>query len=205
MASWYDRFVVPRMIRCACGSAMIARYRQQVVPQAHGAVLELGIGAGANLAFYDPDRVMGLTGLEPSAELRAMAQRATRPAGLAVTLVSGEGEALPFPSESFDTVVCTYTLCSVHDPAAVLAEAWRVLRPGGELRFAEHGRAPEAGVARWQRRIEPVWKPLAGGCHLTREVHRAVETQFGATQWQGGYSPGAPRVFGWMEWGVARR
>jgi ubiquinone/menaquinone biosynthesis C-methylase UbiE len=197
--------IVPRMIRCACGSPMMARYRQNIVPQARGAVLELGLGAGANLPFYDAAQVDHLTGLEPSPELRAMAARAPRPDGLAVAIVGGEGEALPFASESFDTVLCTFTLCSVRDPDAFLAEARRVLKPGGRYLFAEHGRAPDAGVAKWQRRIEPLWTPLSGGCHLTREIHGPIGRHLALDHWQGGYADKAPRIFGWMEWGAATR
>ncbi len=204
MASWYERRVLPGVIRLACGSSLVADYRRKTIPRAHGDVLELGIGAGANLLHYDPAHVTHLVGIEPSAELRAMAAAAPRAEGLRLDLVDSTAETLPFAARSFDSVVCTFTLCSVMDVDAVLAEARRVLRPGGALLFAEHGRAPDAGVARWQRRLEPLWTPLAGGCHLSRPVRGAIERHFAIAQWAGGYAPRSPRVLGWMEWGEAR-
>jgi ubiquinone/menaquinone biosynthesis C-methylase UbiE len=203
MASWYERKVVPHIIRIGCGCAVMDEFREQVVPLASGRVLELGMGAGANLAFYDPLAVEDLVGVEPSPELRAMAGRATRPSGLSVEIVASEGEALPFDGASFDTVLCTFTLCSVRDPAAVLAEMRRVLRPGGQFLFCEHGLAPDPDVQKWQRRIEPVWKPIFGGCHLARPVRGSIEGPFAIDQWEGHYQEKGPRFAGWMEWGRA--
>ena len=204
MTSFYDRHVLPRLIRCACGAGAIAKQRAKVVPQAQGRVLELGIGGGLNLAFYDPTRVTSLTGVDPSEGLRALAMAAPRAEGLKVEVLAGEAEHLPFDDHSFDTVVCTFTLCSVHTPAAVLAEARRVLKPGGRFVFCEHGLAPDPEVARWQRRLEPFWTPLAGGCHLTRPVGAAIAAAgFKLDQAQAFYMPKAPRPLGWCELGVA--
>lgn len=168
--SWYDRHVLPWLIDFACGLPVVAAQRRQVVPQAAGRVLEVGIGTGLNLRFYDPHKVVQLVGIDPAQEMHPLAQRRSRRAGLAVDLRTATAERLPLEAASFDTVVCTFTLCSVQDPAAALAEMRRVLRPGGQLLFAEHGLAPDASVARWQRRLEPAWSRLAGGCHLTRDV-----------------------------------
>ena len=119
-------------------------------------------------------------------------------------VVAGTAEALPFDSGAFDCVVCTFTLCSVHTPAAALAEARRVLKPGGRLLFCEHGLAPDAEVVRWQRRIEPFWAPLAGGCRLTRPVRSAIAAAGFKIDWsETMYLPKAPRAFGWNEWGAA--
>jgi SAM-dependent methyltransferase len=204
MTSFYDRHVMPRLIACACASRPIMRQRAKVVPLAEGRVLELGIGGGLNLAFYDPARARQVVGVDPSAELRARAAAAPRPDGLKVEVRAGEAEALPFEDASFDSVVCTYTLCSVRAPAAALAEARRVLKPGGRLLFCEHGLAPDAGVARWQRRIEPVWKAIAGGCHLTRAVTPAIEAAgFRLERREAMYLPNTPRIAGWNEWGAA--
>ena len=147
MASFYDRFILPRLLTCACSSSPMMRQRAKIVPQATGQVLELGIGMGLNLSFYDPDKVSGVIGVDPAAELRAAAIAAPRDPRLAVTIEDGTAEALPFADASFDSVVCTFTLCSVHAPAAALAEARRVLKPSGRLLFCEHGLAPDAGVA----------------------------------------------------------
>ncbi|MFZ5669160.1 MAG: class I SAM-dependent methyltransferase [Pseudomonadota bacterium] len=204
MTSFWDRHVMPRLIGCACASKPIMKQRVKVVPEAAGKVLELGIGGGLNLRYYDPAKVEGVFGVDPSAELRARAMTAARPAGLAVDIREGAAESLPFADASFDCVVCTFTLCSVQSPAAALAEARRVLRPGGRFLYCEHGLAPDAGVARWQRRIEPAWKAIAGGCHLTRPVTAAVaEAGFDVARSHSQYLPKTPRVLGWNEWGEA--
>lgn len=204
MTSFWDRHVMPRLIGCACASKPIMKQRVKVVPKAAGKVLELGIGGGLNLRFYDPARVESVFGVDPSAELRARAGAAERPEGLAVDIREGTAEALPFDDAAFDCVVCTFTLCSVQSPSAALAEARRVLKPGGRFLYCEHGLAPDAGVATWQRRIEPAWKAIAGGCHLTRPVTAAVAAAgFQVAASESRYLPGTPRVLGWNEWGEA--
>lgn len=206
MTSLYDRFVLPKLLGFACGSPPIMKQRAKIVPQAEGRVLELGIGMGRNLAFYDPAKVTELRGVDPSPELRAMAMAAERPAGLSVSIENGTAEALPYDDASFDTVVCTFTLCSVCTPAAALAEARRVLKPTGRFLFCEHGLAPDPDVAKWQRRIEPVWKRIAGGCHLTRPVASAIAAAgFKLGKVETMYLPKTPHFAGWNEWGAATR
>jgi ubiquinone/menaquinone biosynthesis C-methylase UbiE len=205
MTSFYDRHIMPRLIGCACSTKPIMKQRAKVVPLATGRVLELGIGGGLNLGFYNPSTVESVSGVDPSAELRRRAEHADRPAGLTVEVRDGTAEALPFEDRSFDTVVCTYTLCSVQDPIRSLQEARRVLKPGGRLLFCEHGLAPDLPVAIWQRRIEPVWKRIAGGCHLTRPVALNLERAgFRLDKLDSMYLPGTPRIAGWNEWGQAR-
>lgn len=205
MTSFYDRHVLPRVICLACASPAVMKQRAKVVPLARGRVLELGVGGGLNLAFYDPAGVDEVVGVDPSAELRARAAAAPRAEGLKVSLLEGTAEALPLEDGSFDTVVCTFTLCSVASPAAALAEARRVLKPSGRLLFCEHGLAPDPGVARWQRRVEPVWKRLAGGCHLTRPVGGTIRgAGLAIARLESMYLPKAPRMLGWNEWGEAR-
>ncbi|HEY8616550.1 class I SAM-dependent methyltransferase [Phenylobacterium sp.] len=204
MTSLYDRWILPRLLTCACSSPPMMKQRAKVVPHAEGRVLELGIGMGLNLGFYDPSRVTRVVGVDPSRELRARAEAAPRHPDLKVRVENGTAEALPFEAASFDTVVCTFTLCSVCTPPAALSEARRVLRPAGRLLFCEHGLAPDAGVARWQRRIEPVWKRLAGGCHLTRPVAAAITAAgFRMDRLESMYVPRTPRWAGWNEWGAA--
>jgi ubiquinone/menaquinone biosynthesis C-methylase UbiE len=205
MASFYERHILPHVIGCACGARPIQRQRAKIVPKASGQVLELGIGGGLNLAFYDPARVASVTGVDPSEGLRQIAKAASRPAGLKVEVLAGEAENLPFDAGTFDTIVCTFTLCSVRSPQAALAEARRVLRPGGRFLFSEHGLAPDPKIQRWQRRIEPFWTPLAGGCHLTRPVAASITTAgFSVETVETMYLPKAPKVLGWCEWGAAR-
>lgn len=206
MANPWNRHVVPRLIRMACGQPGIMALRAQVVPQARGAVFELGCGGGLNQRFYDGDAVTHLAGVDPSPRLLHDARGAAQARGWIADLREGVGEAIPFDDASFDTVVSTYTLCSVNDPARVLSELRRILKPGGHLLFCEHGRAPDAGVAKWQRRIEPLWRPLMGGCHLTRPVGDALAAAgFALDDRQGAYLDGAPRFAGWMEWGRAQK
>jgi len=204
MTSFYDRFVLPRLLKCACSSPPIMKQRAKVVPQAQGRVLELGIGMGLNLELYDAERVKSVTGVDPAPELRAAAEAAPHDPRIAVRVLDGTAEALPFDDRSFDCVVCTFTLCSVQDPGAALAQARRVLKPGGRFLYCEHGLAPDPGVAKWQRRIEPVWKRIAGGCHLTRPVTSAIEAAgFTVTRRDSMYLPRTPRFAGWNEWGEA--
>ena len=205
MASLYNRFILPRLLKCSCSAPPVMKLRAQVVPKAEGRVLELGIGMGLNLAFYDPARVSSVTGVDPAAELRAIAEAAPHDPRLSVRVEDGTAENLPFEAAAFDCVVCTFTLCSVHTPDRALSEARRVLKPGGRLLYCEHGLAPDPEVAKWQRRIEPVWKAIAGGCHLTRPVTTAIEAAgFKVIRRDSQYIPHAPRIAGWVEWGEAR-
>ena len=204
MASLYDRYVLPSLLAHACGTKPVMELRRKVVPNAEGKVLELGIGSGRNLAFYDPRKVDSVFGVDPMAELRARAQAAPRPNDLIVSILDGTAETLPFDNASFDSVVCTFTLCSVRSPSEALNEARRVLKPGGRLLFCEHGLAPDTDVVRWQRRVEPVWKRLTGGCHLTRPIAPTMESCGFHVEHQAGlYMPRTPRIAGWIEWGSA--
>lgn len=206
MRAWYDRHIMPRLITVACGQEGIEKRRKQVVPLATGRVFELGCGGGLNQALYDPAQITSFSGIDPHEKLLDGARARAREKGWQADIRQGVGEDIPFASGSFDTVVCTYTLCSVDDPGAVLAEMWRILAPGGKLLFLEHGRAPDAGVARWQERVEPVWKPLAGGCHLTRPIGASLRGAGFAVEPLGqAYLEKTPKVLGWMEWGVARK
>ena len=194
---------MPRLIGLACTQPPIMQRRARIVPRARGDVLEYGVGGGANLALYDPAQVRSLTGIDPSDPLLARARAAPR-AAVPVRIEQGIAEALPFADQSFDTVVTIFTLCSVADPARALAEARRVLKPGGILLFLEHGLAPDPGPCRWQHRLEPVWKRIAGGCHLTRPVAAAIAAAgFCLGDVEQGYMEKAPRVLGWIEMGSA--
>lgn len=203
MASWYERRILPHIIKLGCGCRALAEDRQAIVSQARGRVLELGMGAGANLPYYRPETIERVIGIEPSAELRTMAIAAARAPGLEVEIAPAPAEDLPFASATFDSVVCTFTLCTVADPGRALAEARRVLRPGGLFLFCEHGAAPDANVAKWQQRMEPIWRRMFGGCHLTRPVSAGIARHFTIDAVQSRYQPGTPRIAGWMEAGRA--
>jgi SAM-dependent methyltransferase len=201
---WYEETILPRFIRCACSAPGIMELREKVIPRASGRVFELGCGGGINQQFYDAQKVTGFAGIDPSGKLLDYAREAARTKGWDADIREGFGEAIPFEDASFDTVTCTYTMCSVDDQRQVLRELRRILKPGGRLLFLEHGAAPDPGVAKWQGRIEPVWKRMMGGCHLTRPVGKAVANAgFTITPLGEEYMPKMPRWAGWMEWGEA--
>ena len=200
---WYEETILPRFIKCACADPKIAELRERVVPLAEGRVFELGVGGGLNQQFYDAEKVTGYAGIDPSGKLLDYAREAAKEKGWDADIRMGFGEDIPFDDESFDTVVCTYTLCSVNDQAQSLREMRRILKPGGKLLFLEHGRADDPKTVKWQKRIEPVWKRVMGNCHLTREVAGAVSGQgFTLESTQHQYMEKTPRWAGFMEWGV---
>jgi len=202
--SFYDRRILPELIGCACRTRALTRQRARLIPEAQGEVLELGIGGGANLRFYDPARVQAVFGLDPSPELRAKAEAAPRADGLRLELKEGRAEALPFADRRFHTVVTTFTLCSVADPLRALREARRVLKPGGRLLFCEHGLAPDRKIARWQHRLEPAWAAMAGGCRLTRDIGAALEPAgFRPEHLERRYLRKTPKLVGWITTGLA--
>lgn len=201
--NWYDRHVLPYVIDLACGIEPVRRQREKVVPHAHGRVLEVGIGTGRNMAHYDKARVTKITGVDPALQMHRLARKRIARAGLDVDLVGLSAEKIPLADASFDSVVVTYTLCTIPDPVAALREMRRMLKPGGTLLFCEHGRAPDAGVRRWQERLDPLWGKIAGGCHLSRDVPALLrEAGFACKDLQTMYLPG-PRPLTYNYWGEA--
>ena len=171
----YSAWLFPRVLDLVMQQKQMIPFRARVGSAAAGRVLDVGIGSGLNLAFYG-DNTERVYGVDPSSELLRFAETRARKAAIPVELLLGSSEALALEDKSIDTVVLTFTLCTVGSPAAALAEMRRVLRPGGKLLFAEHGRAPETGVARWQDRLTPLWKRVAGGCHLNRQPDDLIRT-----------------------------
>ncbi len=201
--SWYARHILPYVIDLACGIKPVRRQRAKVVPLAQGRVLEIGIGTGLNMAYYDKARVATITALDPAMQMHRMARKRIERAGLQVELIGLSAEKIPMPDASFDTVLVTYTLCTIPDPVAALQEMRRVLKPGGRLIFCEHGRAPDESVRRWQKRLTPYWKPMAGGCHLDRDVPALLrEAGFTSSDMETMYLPG-PRPLTYNYWGTA--
>ncbi|MGK2943046.1 MAG: class I SAM-dependent methyltransferase [Immundisolibacter sp.] len=199
----YDRYLMPLLIDVCCGIKAIQAQRAQLLPQAEGKVLEIGIGTGRNLAFYDPARLTSLHGLDPAQQMNHKAQRRARAAGLEVELITLSAEQIAAPDASYDTVVCTFTLCTIPNPVTALQQMRRVLKPGGKLLFCEHGRSPEAPVQRWQDRLTPWWKPFAGGCHLNRDVRAMLrDGGFAPTQIESSYLAG-PKPLTYVTRGVA--
>ena len=198
----YNRYVLPHLINFAMSRDDVTRMRASHVPKARGIVLEVGIGSGLNVPFYT-DAVTHLYGVDPSSELLAMARRRTASAPFPIELLKHEAEHVPLPPASVDTIVVTWSLCSIANPDAALREMRRVLRSDGMFIFVEHGLAPDAGVRKWQNRLTPVWKPLTGGCHLNRPVADMIRRAgFSIADLRTGYLPG-PRPMTFMYEGIA--
>jgi ubiquinone/menaquinone biosynthesis C-methylase UbiE len=168
----YQERILPHLIQMSMKQEHFEPYRRRVVGAAVGRVLEVGVGSGLNLPFYSA--ATHVVGLDPSPRLLAMAREATGDRSKSVELIEGSAESIPLPDHSIDTVVATWTMCSIPDLPAALAEVRRVLKEDGRLLFAEHGLAPEANVVRWQNRLTPIWKRIGGGCHLNRPIDRLI-------------------------------
>lgn len=203
IAKWYESRVLPYLIDVACGVKPLHKQRQKVVPKAKGRVLEIGIGTGLNMRHYDSSQVEKLIGLDPSLSMHRLARKRIEKAGLYVELVGLPAEKIPLEDNSVDTIVMTYTLCTIPDPVAALKEMRRVLAPGGRLLFAEHGKAPDDKVHRLQNRLQPFWGPLAGGCHLGRDIPGLLrQAGFATDEMEQMYVPG-PKAFTYNYWGSA--
>jgi ubiquinone/menaquinone biosynthesis C-methylase UbiE len=169
MMGFYERWIVPRLLDLAMRNRLLDHYRQQTIASARGLVLEVGVGSGVNLPLYGP-AVTRVVGLDPSPELLRLASKRAADVVIPVSLLRASAEHLPLADAVFDTIVMTWTLCSIPNPMAALTEMRRVLGPGGRLIFVEHGLSPEIRVARWQHRLTPCWKRISGGCHLDRKT-----------------------------------
>ncbi|MGE0745233.1 MAG: class I SAM-dependent methyltransferase [Rhodospirillales bacterium] len=195
---------MPPLIHFAMRAPLIREQRRRVVPHARGRVIEIGIGSGLNLPLYGP-AVEGVVGIDPSGALLSRARDGARDRPFAVELIQGSAEALPAADASFDCAVSTWSLCSIPDPQRALAELRRVLRPDAAFLFIEHGRAPEPGVARWQDRINPLWRCCAGGCNMNRPIGDMVRAAgFRMHRLESGYIDGGPRVLTFHYVGDAR-
>ncbi len=201
----YARYILPRLIDLAMRNKDAARLRSAWIPQARGEVLEVGVGSGLNLPFYSPE-VKRVRGVDPSGELQRMARKRMPDGPIQVEFVSQSAEEpLPLPEESIDTVVVTWTLCSIPNVSRALKEMKRVLRMEGRLIFIEHGRAPDPGVVVWQDRLTPVWRRIGGGCHLNRKMDELLAAAgFQILEMRSGYLPG-PRPMTYTYEGLARR
>ncbi len=200
----YEKYLLPKMIEAACNQPPMQVLRARYVPQAFGNVLEIGIGSGLNLCHYS-DKVTSITGLDPSKELTDMARERAAKASAPVKMLQISSEEIPTSDAKFDSIVCTWTLCSIPNVYSALREIYRVIKPGGRFVFIEHGLAPDLAIQRWQRRIEPFWKMVGGGCHLTREADILIQNAgFSISRLDCAYEPG-PKFAAYMTHGVAVR
>ena len=201
MVGFYDKYFLPKILNLAMKAPEMTRLRRQLVPLATGKVLEIGIGSGLNLPFYN--KGVQVTGVDPSLELQAYAREVARESQVDIEFLGVGAEAIPLPDKSFDTVVITWSLCTIPDPDAALREVRRLLKPGGQLLFAEHGQSPEAHIAKWQRRINPTWNKIAGGCHLNRRPDQVILANgFNFADMTAGYIPG-PKIATYSYRGIA--
>ena len=201
--AFYQERIIPWLIHLSMRQRMLAPYRDRVVSNATGRVLEVGIGSGLNLPFYG-DKVAQIIGLEPSPTLLGMANEAARKSQIPLRLVEGTAEAIPIEDQSVDAVVTTWTMCSIPEIQSALREMRRVLRPGGRLLFVEHGRAPEPSVRWWQDHLTPAWRHLSGGCHLNRAIDELIQNAgFRIERLDKGYMRG-PKPMTFMYEGSAR-
>jgi ubiquinone/menaquinone biosynthesis C-methylase UbiE len=200
---FYNDIILPRLCDFAMRNKQLRPFRERVIGAAEGRVLEIGVGSGMNLPFYRPP-VREVLALEPTPRLVTMARTASRATIMPVSFLEASAEAIPLDQHSVDTVVTTWTLCSIPQAGAALKEMRRVLRPQGKLLFVEHGLAPDAGVRRWQDRLTPVWRRFSGGCHLNRPIRSMIEGEgFRIDRIETGYIAG-PNPMTFMYEGSAR-
>lgn len=202
--NFYDQYILPHFINCACGMKVIERKRAQVVPLAKGKVLEIGMGSGLNLKHYDSNNVEKLWGLEPSIGMRRKAKENLSNCDIQVTWLDLPSETIPLENNSVDTIVLTYTLCTISDWASALLEMKRVLKEDGVLLFSEHGLAADESVQKWQQRVNPFWKKLAGGCNINRAIPTLIKSVgFNIELFEEGYIKG-PKIATYHYVGSAR-
>jgi ubiquinone/menaquinone biosynthesis C-methylase UbiE len=200
---FYSDIILPKLCDFAMRNKQLVPFRERVIGAAEGRVLEIGVGSGRNLPFYRPP-VREVLALEPAPRLVAMARSASRATVMPVRFLEASAEAIPLDEHSVDTIVTTWTLCSIPQAATALADMRRVLRPGGKLLFVEHGLAPDEGVRRWQDRLTPAWRRISGGCHLNRPIRSMIEgAGFRIERIETGYIPG-PKPMTFMYEGSAR-
>ena len=203
---FYSEKIVPRLVTCACGTKPILKQREKVVPLVSGAVLEIGMGAGHNLTYYDTQRVSSVVGIDPCRTSWGLAQPRAQGLGVPLDFVEGSAEDMPLEDAQFDSVLMTFSLCTIPNAQAALAEIHRVLKPGGQLVFCEHGQAPDDTVVKWQNRVNPLWRRLLGGCNLNRPILDWIKgSGFMLQSVDQMYLPGTPRIAGFNVWGTAQR
>ena len=202
--SLYEKYVLPKFLNCACGSKPVSYQRKKVVPLAEGKVLEIGIGSGLNLPFYDKAKIDEIWGLDPSEELSEMAKQVADEESMEVKFISSGAEDIPLPDNYFDCVLVTYTMCTIPEVQRANQEIRRVLKEDGKMIFCEHGEAPDQNIRKWQNRINPFWGKLAGGCNINRKIPSLIQDSgFDIIEMEEMYLPNTPKIVGYNYWGYA--
>ena len=203
---FYNKYILPKFLNCACGSKPINFQREKIVPLAEGIVLDIGIGSGLNIPFYNKSKIEYLYGLDPSDELLKIAKTIAKKNEFEIEFLQCGAEAIPLPDQSIDTVLITYTMCTIPDIKLSNSEIMRVLKSEGQLLFCEHGLAPDKNIAKWQRRINPIWSKIAGGCNLNRDIPKLITSSgFKISNMEEMYLPSTPKFAGYNYWGVAKK
>jgi ubiquinone/menaquinone biosynthesis C-methylase UbiE len=200
---FYEKYILPCCLDKACSIGPIEKQRAKVVPFATGHVIEIGIGSGLNLPHYDSTKIEKVTGVDPDEYIWKRSQKRRDAAKFPVERIGLSGEEIPMSENSVDTVVVTYSLCTIPDPVKALREMRRVLKPGGDILFCEHGKSSEPRIVKWQNRIDPIWSKLAGGCHSGRDIPDLIaQAGLETTELYQGYIPG-PKILAYNYWGRA--
>ena len=202
----YDKYILPKFLNCACGSNPINYQRQKIVPLAKGKVLDIGIGSGLNIPFYNSNKIDRVIGIDPSHELISLAKGLANDSKASIELVIGSAESIPYPDNFFDTVLVTYTMCTIPNVEIANKEMWSVLKDDGRLIFCEHGLAPDKKISKWQNRIDPFWGKIAGGCHLNRDIQKLItDAGFSFESLDKMYIPSTPKFAGYNYWGIGKK
>jgi len=204
--NFYERQILPPILNCVCGLPLLNGYREGIVKRARGSVLEIGLGSSLNTKFYAHEQVTEITGIDPNESLLHIAAQNESPHQGKINLIRAVSERLPFENNRFDSAVVTFSLCTIPEPVLALEEIKRVLRPGGDLHFCEHGLSDNPKVQKWQRWLEPLWKPLAGGCHLKRDIFSLIRaTGFKLHDHETMYVKNIPKFIGYIYKGSAKK
>ena len=204
--SWYEKFFLPKLCNKCCSTKPINYQRNKVVPLANGLVLEIGIGSGLNIPFYDKNNIEKVIGLDPSEELNFLAKKIAKKNNIEIDFIISGAEDIALPDNSVDTILITYTLCTIPDLDKSMAEMMRVLKSEGRFIFCEHGIAPDQNIIKWQSRINPIWKTIMGGCNINRNIPKIItDSGFHITNINEMYLPSTPKIVGYNYWGVAEK
>ena len=203
--SFYEKYILPRILNFACASEPITYQRKKVVPLAEGKILEVGIGSGLNLPFYDKSKIEEIWGIDPSEELNAMAKKVAIEECMNVNFITSSAEDIPFPNDYFDTVLITYTMCTIPSVLQANKEIKRVLKSSGKMIFCEHGVSPDENIKKWQKRLNSIWGKIAGGCNINRNIPMLIkDSGFKIEEMDEMYLPKTPKIAGYNYWGYAR-
>ena len=203
--SFYEKYILPRFLNCACASEPITYQRKKVVPLAEGKILEVGIGSGLNLPFYNKSKIEEIWGIDPSEELNAMAKKVAIKEDINVNFITSSAEDIPFPDDYFDTVLITYTMCTIPSVLQANKEIRRVLKHNGKMIFCEHGVSPDENIKKWQKRLNSIWGKIAGGCNINRNIPMLIKSSgFKIVEMDEMYLPKTPRIAGYNYWGYAK-